>query len=160
MESIKNAALENANAALENANAILANASNERTALMERLNALKQAERAAREEKKELRAALKQAERAERRPSELDTLAAVICDICANDKGATKAQILAAYLAALGITDDDALALKKSATLNAQLGRRILPRLERLGYSLRSERAMNEKACRYIAERLPESENA
>ena len=148
------------NAALENVNAILANASNERAVLMERLNALKQAERAARAEKKELRAALKQAERAERRPSELDTLAAVICDICAVDGGATKNEILAAYLERLNVAEGTDAAIKKAATLNAQLGRRIMPRIEKLGYALRSERRMDEKACRYIAERLPESKNA
>lgn len=142
------------NASMNNANHDFAT---EKTQLLEKLAALKAAEKAAKEEAKAARQALKEAEKASRKPSELDQLAGVIISVCSVDGGATKAAILKAYLEALGVDANDPAAIKKAATLNAQLGRRIMPRLAQRGYSLRSERHMDEKACRYIAERLPEN---
>lgn len=50
--------------------------------------------------------------------------------------GWTRKELLKSYLAALGIEETDEKAVLKEATLNAQTGARIQPRLEKLGYKL------------------------
>ena len=51
-------------------------------------------------------------------------------------QGWTRKELLSSYLAALGIAETDEKAVLKEATLNAQTGARIQPRLEKLGYKL------------------------
>lgn len=50
--------------------------------------------------------------------------------------GWTRKELLASYLVALGIEETDERAVLKEATLNAQTGARIQPRLEKLGFKL------------------------
>lgn len=51
-------------------------------------------------------------------------------------QGWTRKELLASYLNALGIAETDEKSVLKEATLNAQCGSRIQPRLEKLGYKL------------------------
>lgn len=51
-------------------------------------------------------------------------------------QGWTRKELLSSYLSALGIAETDEKAVLKEATLNAQTGARIQPRLEKLGYKL------------------------
>ena len=56
--------------------------------------------------------------------------------------GWSRKELLKSYLEALGIAETDERSVLKEATLNAQCGTRIQPRLEKLGYRL--ERASGE----------------
>lgn len=67
------------------------------------------------------------------------------------EKGKSKEQILSLLLAKLGKDENHADAPLHLATLNVQLGKRILPRLEAKGYSLSSVRADGEKFSLYLA---------
>ena len=51
-------------------------------------------------------------------------------------QGWTRKELLSSYLMALGIAETDEKSVLKEATLNAQCGSRIQPRLEKLGYKL------------------------
>lgn len=51
-------------------------------------------------------------------------------------QGWTRKELLSSYLAALGMDEAHEKAPLKEATLNAQTGARIQPRLEKLGYKL------------------------
>lgn len=51
-------------------------------------------------------------------------------------QGWTRKELLASYLAALGMDETNEKSVLKAATLNAQCGSRIQPRLEKLGYKL------------------------
>lgn len=51
-------------------------------------------------------------------------------------QGWTRKELLSSYLTALGISETDSKATLKEATLHAQCGSRIQPRLEKLGYTL------------------------
>ena len=56
--------------------------------------------------------------------------------------GWSRKELLKSYLEALGIAETDERSVLKEATLNAQCGARIQPRLEKLGFRL--ERASGE----------------
>lgn len=51
-------------------------------------------------------------------------------------QGWTRKELLSSYLAALGLDEANEKSVLKEATLNAQCGSRIQPRLEKLGYKL------------------------
>lgn len=51
-------------------------------------------------------------------------------------QGWTRKELLKSYLAALGLDEANEKSVLKEATLNAQCGTRIQPRLEKLGYKL------------------------
>lgn len=80
-------------------------------------------------------AALKKALNA--RKGQIDILADCMIEISKEKaNGWTRKELLSAYLAALGIDEADERAPLKEATLHAQTGARIQPRLEKLGYRL------------------------
>lgn len=66
-------------------------------------------------------------------------------------QGWTRKELLASYLAALGIEETDERAVLKAATLNAQTGARIQPRLEKLGFKL-SRAASDMGTALYICQ--------
>lgn len=113
--------------------------------------AAKQAAKAARQAAREAKAEAVKAAKAARPEGEIAQLASVIKAVCSRPEGATKKEILAAYLSKLGVAEDSDAAIKKAATLSAQLGARIAPRLATLGVKLEIRRAMGEKAAHYIA---------
>ena len=67
------------------------------------------------------------------------------------EKGKSKEEILSLLLAKLGKDETHEDAPLHAATLNVQLGKRILPRLETKGLSLCSVRADGEKFSLYLA---------
>lgn len=100
-----------------------------------KLKAEKAASRKAEKAAKEELASVKKALNA--RKGQIDILADCMIEI-SNQKpsGWSKKELLASYLRALGIDEADAKATLKEATLHAQCGQRIQPRLEKLGYTL------------------------
>lgn len=92
----------------------------------------------ARAEEKAAKEAAKAAEKAlKSRKGEIDILAeTMIEESKRKPQGWTRKELLASYLAALGIAPEDEKSVLKEATLNAQTGARIQPRLEKLGYKL------------------------
>lgn len=112
------------------------------SALMESLQqqakAAKAQIRAAEKQAKEAaKAAAKEAKK--REGGQIEKLAVILAGI-SKDAPLTKQEILARYLEALGLTEEDEASLKKEATLSAQLGVRIAPKLEKLGKKLGSVR--------------------
>lgn len=111
-------------------------------ALMEKLHkeaqeakaALRAAEKKAKEAAKEAAKAAKN-----REGGDIEKLARILAGI---EKTAplTKREIFLRYLEALGLTEEDEASVKKEATLSAQLGSRIAPKLEKLGRKLGSIR--------------------
>ena len=67
------------------------------------------------------------------------------------EKGKSKEELLSLLLVKLGKEENHVDAPLHAATLNVQLGKRILPRLEAKGYSLSSVRADNAKYSLYLA---------
>ena len=119
------------------------------SAMMDRLHQeAKAAKEALRKAEREAKAAAKEAAKAakSREGGQIEKLAVILASI---DKEAplTKQEILAKYLECLGIPEDDEASLKKEATLSAQLGARIAPKLEKLGKKLGSIR--EEGTIRY-----------
>lgn len=102
---------------------------------------LRAAERAAKTAAKEAAKAAKQ-----REGGQIDKLAAILANI-SKDSPLTKQEILLRYLESLGIPEESEASLKKEATLSAQLGARITPKLEKLGVKLGSIR--EEGTIRY-----------
>ena len=102
----------------------------------------------AREAKASLRAAEKAAKAAAKEAAkearrrdggQIDKLASILASI-SKEAPLTKREILEKYLESLGIPEDDERSLKKEATLSAQLGARIAPKLAQLGKKLGSVR--------------------
>lgn len=121
--------------------------------MQEEAKAAKAALRAA--EKKAKEAAKEAAKAAKSRDGgDIEKLARILAAI-EKDSPLTKKEIFARYLEALGIAEDDERAIKKEATLNAQLGARIGSRLEKLGRKLGSIR--EDKIIRYYT--LPIASN-
>lgn len=123
--------------------------------LEKKLAADKAAEKRRREEKRAAKAelaALKKSLNAKK--GEIDILADCMVAISQQKPaGWTKKELLAAYLAALGMDESHEKAPLKEATLSAQCGARIQPRLEKMGYRL--ERAASEMGkALYIAKAI------
>ena len=102
--------------------------------------AKKKRQEEARADKAEL-AALKKALNS--KLGEIDILARAMIEISSEKPGGwTRKDLLKLYLKKLGMAETDGKAVQKEATLHAQCGSRIQPRLEKLGYRL--ERASGE----------------
>lgn len=97
-------------------------------------------------------AALKKALNAKK--GEIDILADCMISLSAEKpQGWSRKELLACYLAALGIDESHEKSPLKAATLNAQCGARIQPRLEKLGFKI--QRAASDMgAALYIAAKL------
>lgn len=138
-------------------------------------------ERRAKEEKERLRkekAALKEAEKAAKKQAKeggvIASIVSVLADYAVPGQGLSKAQRIAAcyeqgkskeailglLLEKLGKGPEHEDAPLHAATLNVQLGKRILPRLEAKGLSLCSVRADNAKFSLYLAFREKAQEKA
>lgn len=96
--------------------------------------ALRTAEKQAKEAAKEAAKAAKS-----REGGDIEKLARILASI-SKEEPLTKREIFLRYLEALGLTEEDENSVKKEATLSAQLGSRIAPKLERLGCKLGSIR--------------------
>lgn len=112
------------------------------SAMMDRLHqeakaAKESLRKAEREAKAAAKAAAKEAKRKE--GGQIEKLAAILAGI-PREAPLTKQEILSRYLECLGIPEEDEASLKKEATLSAQLGARIAPKLEKLGVKLGSVR--------------------
>lgn len=93
--------------------------------------ASRKAEKAAKEELASVKKALSS------KLGEIDILArTMIEESKRKPQGWTRKELLASYLAALGMDEANEKSVLKEATLNAQCGSRIQPRLEKLGYKL------------------------
>jgi chromosome segregation ATPase len=93
--------------------------------------ASRKAEKAAKEELASVKKALSS------KLGEIDILArTMIEESKRKPQGWTRKELLASYLAALGMDEANEKSVLKEATLNAQCGNRIQPRLEKLGYKL------------------------
>lgn len=113
--------------------------------MQEEAKAAKAALRAAEKEAREAaKAAAKEAK--SREGGQIDKLAALLAGI-PKESPLTKKEIFARYLEALGIPEESEASLKKEATLSAQLGARIAPKLAKLGKKLGSIR--EEGTIRY-----------
>ena len=108
---------------------------------MEAKAALRKAEKAAKEAAKEAAKAAKS-----REGGDIEKLARILASI-EKDSPLTKREIFLRYLEALGLTEENENSVKKEATLSAQLGSRIAPKLEKLGRKLGSIR--EDKIIRY-----------
>lgn len=101
-----------------------------------KLKAEKAASRKAEKAAKEELASLKKTLNAKK--GEIDILADCMISLSAEKpQGWSRKELLACYLAALGIDESHEKSPLKAATLNAQCGARIQPRLEKLGYKLK-----------------------
>ena len=110
--------------------------------LMEKLHQeAMQAKAALRKAEKEAKAAAKEAAKAakSKEGGDIEKLAKILASID-KDSPLTKREIFLRYLEALGLTEEDENSVKKEATLSAQLGSRIAPKLEKLGRKLGSVR--------------------
>lgn len=114
--------------------------------------ALRKAEKAAKEAAKEAAKAAKS-----REGGDIEKLARILAAI-EKDSPLTKKEIFARYLEALGLTEEDEASIKKEATLSAQLGSRIAPKLEKLGRKLGSIR--EDKIIRYYTLPIAPKEEA
>lgn len=88
---------------------------------------------------------------------EIDILARAMIE--ASEKyphGWSKKNLLALYLEKLGIPETDERAILKEATLSAQCGARIAPRLEKLGYQLRRAES-DMKSALYLCKPMKKS---
>lgn len=109
----------------------------------------------AKAEEKAAKEAAKAAEKAlKSRKGEIDILADCMISISSEKpEGWTRKELLACYLAALGMDEAHEKAPLKAATLNAQCGARIQPRLEKLGFKLKRA-ASDMGAALYIAAKI------
>lgn len=110
--------------------------------LMEKLHKeAMQAKAALRAAEKQAKAAAKEAAKAakSREGGDIEKLARILASI-SKDEPLTKREIFLRYLEALGLTEEDEASIKKEATLSAQLGSRIAPKLAKLGCKLGSVR--------------------
>ena len=93
--------------------------------------ASRKAEKAAKEELASVKKALNS------KLGEIDILArTMIEESKRKPQGWTRKELLSSYLAALGMDEANEKSVLKEATLNAQRGSRIQPRLEKLGFKL------------------------
>lgn len=93
--------------------------------------ASRKAEKAAKEELASVKKALNS------KLGEIDILArTMIEESKRKPQGWTRKELLSSYLAALGMDEANEKSVLKEATLNAQCGSRIQPRLEKLGFKL------------------------
>ena len=102
---------------------------------------IRAAEKAAKEKAKE---AAKEARR--RDGGQIEKLATILAGI-PREAPLTKQEILGLYLKALGLSEEDEASLKKEATLSAQLGARIAPKLATHGCKMGSVR--EDRKLRY-----------
>ena len=110
--------------------------------LMERLHKeAMEAKAALRAAEKQAKAAAKEAAKAakSREGGDIEKLAKILASIT-KEEPLTKREIFLRYLEALSLTEEDEASVKKEATLSAQLGSRIAPKLEKLGRKLGSIR--------------------
>ena len=109
----------------------------------------------AKAEEKAAKEAAKAAEKAlKAKRGEIDTLADCMISISKEKpQGWSRKDLLASYLQALGIAPEDEKAVLKEATLHAQTGARIQPRLEKLGFRLERASGQLGKAL-YICKAL------
>lgn len=98
----------------------------------------KEAEKKRQEEKRADKAELAALKKAlNSKLGEIDILArTMIEESQRRPNGWTRKELFKSYLAALGMNEQDGKAVQKEATLHAQCGSRIQPRLEKLGYRL------------------------
>ena len=128
-------------------------------ALMQKMQAeaekAKAALKKAKAEEKAAKEAAKAAEKAlKSRKGEIDTLADCMIEISKQKAaGWSRKELLKSYLEALGIAETDERSVLKEATLNAQCGARIQPRLEKMGYKLGRAASEMGKAL-YICQAL------
>lgn len=101
----------------------------------------KAAKAALRKAEKEAKEAAKAATKAakSREGGDIEKLAKILASI-SKEEPLTKREIFLRYLEALGLSEEDEASVKKEATLSAQLGSRIAPKLEKLGRKLGSIR--------------------
>lgn len=101
----------------------------------------REAKASLREAEKQAKAAAKEAAKAAKAKEggQIDRLATILAGI-EKESPLTKQEIFSRYLEALGIPEESEASLKKEATLSAQLGSRIAPKLEKLGKKLGSIR--------------------
>lgn len=101
----------------------------------------REAKASLRKAEREAKAAAKEAAKAAKAKEggQIEKLASILAGI-PKEAPLTKQEILSCYLEALGIPEEDEASLKKEATLSAQLGARIAPKLEKLGKKLGSVR--------------------
>ena len=102
----------------------------------------REAKEALRKAEREAKAAAKEAAKAAKKREgggDIEKLAKILASI-EKEAPLTKREILSRYLECLGIPEEDERSLKKEATLSAQLGARIAPKLEKLGRKLGSVR--------------------
>lgn len=112
------------------------------------LKKAKEAEKAAKEAAKAAEKALKS------KKGEIDILADCMISLSAEKpEGWSRKELLACYLAALGMDEAHEKAPLKAATLNAQCGARIQPRLKKLGYRLKRA-ASDMGAALYITAKI------
>lgn len=114
---------------------------------MEAKAALRKAEKQAKEAAKEAAKVAKS-----REGGDIEKLARLLASI-EKESPLTKREIFLRYLEALGLTEEDENSVKKEATLSAQLGSRIAPKLEKLGRKLGSIR--EDGKIRYYTYTLP-----
>lgn len=109
----------------------------------------------AKAEEKAAKEAAKAAEKAlKSKKGQIDILADCMISLSAEKpQGWSRKELLACYLAALGIDESHEKTPLKAATLNAQCGARIQPRLEKLGYRLKRA-ASDMGAALYIAAKI------
>lgn len=128
-------------------------------ALMQKMQAeaekAKAALKKAKAEEKAAKEAAKAAEKAlKAKRGEIDTLADCMIALSKErPQGWTRKELLKSYLDALGIAPEDEKSVLKEATLNAQCGSRIQPRLEKMGYKLGRAASEMGKAL-YICQAL------
>ena len=106
--------------------------------MQEEAKAAKAALRKAEQEAKEAAKAAAKAAKS-REGGDIEKLAKILASI-EKEAPLTKREIFLRYLECLGISEEDEASLKKEATLSAQLGSRIAPKLEKLGRKLGSIR--------------------
>lgn len=109
----------------------------------------------AKAEEKAAKEAAKAAEKAlKSKKGEIDILAdCMILLSSEKPEGWTRKELLKSYLSALGMDESHEKSPLKAATLNAQCGARIQPRLEKLGYKLKRA-ASDMGAALYIAAKI------
>lgn len=117
----------------------------------------KAAKAALRKAEKEAKEAAKAATKAakSREGGDIEKLAKILASI-EKDSPLTKREIFLRYLEALSLTEEDESSVKKEATLSAQLGSRIAPKLEKLGRKLGSVR--EDGKIRYYTLPIPKEE--
>lgn len=125
--------------------------------LEEMLKAEKDSLRAAKKREKEIKEALIAAKKAAPKLGEFDILADLIKEMGLREGGFSKNELHLAYLEALGLDPEDPFsdrASRKLASINAQLGSRIMPKMQARGIAAIESRGIigknNKKEKRYF----------